>query len=868
MTQKIAVRILSNKKNNEKQEYIPKIVSPYQGVLVFDCETTTDAVQNLKFGSYQYRVNDIIQDIGIFYNPTEVTAEELNYLQTASSQKLIQLYTREQFVAKLADYALKIRALCIGHNLVFDISRLCVGTGYCRGAYNSGFSLKLSENKSIPRIKTTRINERKVLLRFGKALDGTNFGGHFLDTQTLASALLDTKHISLNALAKELGIDEQKLEVEKHGMITPHYIDYNLNDVMLTYLVFAELKKKYEEYGLSLPITKVISGASIGKAFLRKMGIKSFLEQNKTFPMEVLGQCMSAYFGGRCEVKMRKTPVRTTVLDFTSMYPTVCHLMNLQRFMLAKRIDTQKINVQKLLEELTPEKLFDPKTWPSLLILCKIKPNKDCLPVRSDYGGKTLNVGVNYFTSSESFYYWLPDLVYSKFITGKTSVIEEALEFVPVDVQETVKPISVFDVEFNPLKHDFIHNLVLQRNKLKKVNPVQAQGLKILANATSYGIFVELNPEKEPSPLTVYSRKVFETNSIHEQAGEFFNPIVGGLIVSGSRLLLGMIEVELAKIGKTHYACDTDSMFVPPETADYLQEKFQPLSPYQGHIYLHEKQADQTPIYLLKKEYENVWFYGVSSKRYVLFEKKGTKLKILDQKGKKGYKLHGLGYILNPFGKDPDWHKQFWEDGLKLHYNQLSEQDIIAKYGQYYCISQLTVSSWDAYRRFRYFNKGKPFREQIKPFNFMLLGFGQQNDVKPLAPYTKNYQAIVHEPFIDYKTGKTLIGIEYWQNLADVFFNYFNHPEAKMDGTVGLLRLKYVTSDLTAYIGKEGRDIDTQIMRKSPITAVIPQKDLHTYVCMLTKEEAKQLHISRATFYRLKKNPEKLSVAIIQKLLH
>lgn len=77
-------------------------------------------------------------------------------------------------------------------------------------------------------------------------------------------------------------------------------------------------------------------------------------------------------------------------------------------------------------------------------------------------------MGVNYFTSSESFYYWLPDLVYSKFITGKTSVIEEALEFVPVDVQETVKPISVFDVEFNPLKHDFIHNLVLQRNKLKK----------------------------------------------------------------------------------------------------------------------------------------------------------------------------------------------------------------------------------------------------------------------------------------------------------------------------------------------------------------------------------------------------------------
>ena len=851
MNQKIAVRVYE-KKIVEDPLSPKKSIVPYGGVLTFDCETTADQFQNLKFGSYQYRIENQIQDIGIFYEPAEVTEEERLLLEVASQQKMIKLITREEFVEKLVDYVLYKRAICVGHNLVFDISRLCVGVGYCRGRYNGGFSLKLSKNPIIPRIKTTRINERKVLLRFGKSLTGPNFGGHFLDTQILASAVLDTKRISLNDLAQKLNIPEQKKSVTEHGKITPEYIDYNLQDVRLTYLVFEKLKEKYEGFGLPLPLTKVISGASIGKEFLQQMGVQPFRKQNPDFSSEILGWCMSAFYGGRCEVRMRKTPTKTTVLDFSSMYPSICHNMKLQQLMIATKTEVRKVNAQKMLDEIKLEDLYSPSIWSTFRIICKIKPDGDCLPVRSDYDKKTLNVGINYLTSEESFYYFLPDLIYSKLVTGKAPKIEDAWEFVSIGKQDSLRPIKIFGIDVDPRKQDVIHELVVQRNKLKEINEAQAQGLKILANATSYGIFVELNPEKEPSKLNIFSRKTLSVNGFHEKPGEHFNPVIGGLIVSGSRLLLGMIEVELAKMGKEYYACDTDSMFVPPETAKELQEKFESLSPYQRDIYTHEKGAERGHIYLLKSEATDIWFYGVSSKRYVLFEKTGRKLKILDQEGKRGYKLHGLGYILNPFGKGVDWHKQFWEDGLKLHYHLLSEQDIREKYGNYYCISQLTVSSWDIYKRFRFVNKGKPFREQIKPFNFMLLGFGSQKEIKPLAPFSKNYQEIVHQSFIDYKTGQMLSGIEYFQNLADVFFSYFNHREAKLDGDTGLLQKKRIVSNVIIYIGKEGRDLDTQMAQKSPISIYRSKEELLERFQKMTEKEAGRLHIPRATFYRLK----------------
>jgi len=126
---------------------------------------------------------------------------------------------------------------------------------------------------------------------------------------------------------------------------------------------------------------------------------------------------------------------------------------------------------------------------------------------------------------------------------------------------------------------------------------------------------------------------------------------------------------------------------------------------------------------------------------------------------KRSYKLHGLGHLTNPFHNSvKDWHAEIWEDILKLHYGQIIEQDIEEKYSNLYAISRLIVSTSNVLNRFKAINHGKAWSEQIKPFNFFNLGFQtieeDGNSVKPLAPFSKDPQKIVYDPFIDYQTGE------------------------------------------------------------------------------------------------------------------
>jgi hypothetical protein len=63
-----------------------------------------------------------------------------------------------------------------------------------------------------------------------------------------------------------------------------------------------------------------------------------------------------------------------------------------------------------------------------------------------------------------------------------------------------------------------------------------------------------------------------------------------------------------------------------------------------------------------------------------------------------------------------------------------------------------------------------------------LIGQGNFKDIKPISSFSKNSQEAVHKPFINYKSGKILQGIEYWKSLAEIIFEYINHPESKVHG--------------------------------------------------------------------------------------
>src|SRR5438105_4197471 len=63
--------------------------------LVFDTETTTDAGQSLRFGTYQVRKAGELREAGIFYDPEGVTEAEFEALRIYANDHDLQLLSRD-----------------------------------------------------------------------------------------------------------------------------------------------------------------------------------------------------------------------------------------------------------------------------------------------------------------------------------------------------------------------------------------------------------------------------------------------------------------------------------------------------------------------------------------------------------------------------------------------------------------------------------------------------------------------------------------------------------------------------------------------------------------------------------------------------
>jgi hypothetical protein len=862
---KAAVRVYTvPKRIRKKPQFENEIIPNFDTYLVYDTETTVDAYQNLKFGSFIIKSGKSIIEAGIFYNP-----EFINETEYAEIEKFLQkhqsfkLYTVGQFVEEIFYKEVYLKHIpCIGFNQPFDIPRLAISFGYARKHMQGGFVLKLSDNKAIPGI-IIKHNSGNAFIKF-QPTKYSRFPGFFIDLSTIAAALLpDIKHISLKKACELFHTEHQKLEAEEHGVVTEKYVEYNVGDILCTADLLDAVKEEISKYGLEIPLNKIYSSASIGKALLDSMGIKPISNVDEKLK-KLFGIAMSSYFGGRVECKMRKTPVKVTYLDFTSMYPTIFTLMGLQQFLTTKEIeyhdDTE--NVRNLLRDVKLADLKEPKFYKNLWVFCKVKPNGDVLPIRTTYDDKNQNIGMPYATSTEELYYALPDLVVSKLITGKTPEIIAAWRVEAVDKQESLKTSKILGLEINPLKDEIFKKLIEERQRIKKTDDIRQKAIKIVANAASYGIFVELNPEDDDEELSVYSGSEFDEFNVFEKPGKYFNPIISALLTSGARLLLGVCEPILNEINKNYYYCDTDGIFVDPEAVNTLQSFFDSINPYEN------------VEHLLKVESDNVWFYGISSKRYVLYHINENKITIDGKSNDKSYSLHGLGYILNPFGKSEEWQKQIWEDILKLVYNQISADEFYRKYDSFFVLSKMAVSNKELMKRLaKKLNRHKPYNGQIKPFNFFFVGVGANQDIKPIMPYSDDPQAAVYSDFMDYSTGKVMNGVEYFQKLSDVLYSYCNHKEAKLDGDTGLLNRRHVEIDGIRYIGKETNKLEeNSVTLSQPYTNAYGYKELEEKLLSVSPKDTKTIGVNKMTLWKIKKRikqhkPLHLSRKIRDKLL-
>jgi hypothetical protein len=538
---------------------------------------------------------------------------------------------------------------------------------------------------------------------------------------------------------------------------------------------------------------------------------------------DVLGYAMTSYFGGRAECRIRRVAAPVVTVDFTSMYASVQTLMRLERFLTCERIDARTADTRRLMRwirNLTPDDLFDPKTWQELPVICLVQPRPgDVLPIRARYGGfrSAFGIGVNTWAEapSEPLWYTLPDVVAAYLLSGQVPKILRAIRFVPVGQAPSLRSMRLRgEVEVDPQEGRFFASVVERRAALPKDEQKVGLGrfLKVFASSTSYGVFAEMNRHERANgkleEIGVFGLRSFEVPSVPETPGAFFFAPTAALVTGAARLMLALLEHEVISRGGTYAFCDTDSMAIIAcrrgrtltidgagaygvavrqrlraiSWADVRQIvlKFDRLNPY------------ATVEHLLKVEDENheagqqreLLCFAVSAKRYCLFvldeagQPKPITISDADDEAEdeslEGANLpsvvkrseHGLGHLLNPYDPDDiesDWIEEAWSWILA------SELDPDVERPWWFelpAVSRTSVSTPSGLVAFEGLNHWKPADEQVRPFNFLLVCYpdrllGLPAGADPtrfrlVAPYERDSSKWVRVKWYEAHTGEGL----------------------------------------------------------------------------------------------------------------
>ncbi len=760
-------------------------LSPSEHTLIFDTETNTDAAQQIRLGCFQLRKADALEMAGIFYDPDSLDDTEIEILNDYAVAHDLTVGTVEDFLSEVfLFYGYDERALIVGFNLPFDISRIAIGHNSARGRMmHGGFTFKLSHRKDRPAIQVKHLSRRASVIRFaapGKQLTPRGkrksqnpvhpHRGFFVDIKTLAAALT-SRSFSLADLGEFLGVTSGKLETEEHGgPLTETYLNYAMRDVQTTWECFLKLRERYDAHGLTeTPAYKIYSEAGLGKAYLKQMGIRPWKETQTTMPPELIGAIVSSYFGGRSEVHIRRDITQIAYCDFLSMYPTVCVLMGLWRFVTARGMTWEDATepTRQILESVTLVDLQAKNFWPEMTVLVEVSPDADLFPVRAKYGGEAhYTIGLNHLSSDKPLWFTLADCIAAKLLTGKVPNIIRAIRFEPGSRQTDMKPFQIAgrrEFKIDPRRDDFYRRLIDLRSETKlKMKTADAakrsqldaaqMALKILANSTSYGIFFELNVEELSKTDMAQCYACHEPGypvkiTQDETPGQYFHPLLATLITGAARLMLACAERLALDTGLDWVFCDTDSLAIAkpdnmpdPEfwrAVEAVRAWFTPLNPYAkpGAILKLEDANYGLDGRRPGKGLSPLYCFAVSAKRYAMFN--------LDDEGApvlRKASAHGLGHLIPPYGTANTpanlpmpqadlndigverWQHDVWHRiisaALAGHAEQVRLDDLPGFTAP--SVSRYAATTPELLRWFKRFNLRKPYRVQVRPFGFML----------------------------------------------------------------------------------------------------------------------------------------------------
>ena len=859
--------------------------------VIFDTETTTDPGQALRFGTYQVRNAGALHEAGIFFDPDGVSNSEVATLRAYADANGLRLLTRDQFIDEIF-FAIgwQLRASIVGFNLPFDISRIAIAHGSARTEMRGGFSFTLSRQKIYPHVQVKHLSRRMAFIRFAatagqldsrgqrkRGLKTSHRAGHFVDVKTLGGALF-ARSFSLAGLSTFLKVENPKLEFDEFsGPVTADMIAYAVRDVQTTWECYSELCVRLASLGLpELHPEHAYSEASIGKAYIRAMGITPFLKSQPNFPRKMLGTIMGTYYGGRSEIRIRREIRQVILCDFLSMYPTVCTLMGLWRFVIASGMTWREATVEtrQFLETADLGSLQSQATWPRLATLVRISPQGDIFPVRAAYSGEPqVTIGANHLTTDYPLWFTLADCIAAKLLTGKAPKIIESIAFEPGPIQTGMQPIDISgnpDYRVDPANTDFFKRAIELRQSVKERRDAasgtlrdaldtEQHALKIAANATSYGIWVEVNVATLAAKMMATVNNAvgapfsFATDKA-EEPGPFFHPLLATLITGAARLMLALAETLIAKHGLDWAFCDTDSMAIAKPhdmpASDFsdrvatIVDWFAPLNPYGLGGSILKVEAENAS--LKTGEPERIYCWAISAKRYALFNIAPDRKSIMRK-----VSAHGLGHLLPPYREAdapsdlPTPHKSVLREGTERWHCDLWHQIVAAAIAgspdqvrrDYHpalrnpAISRYGATSPELLRWFNGYNAGRSPRDQVKPFGFLLSLSAKPaldgerivlkkrgrrraalKPVKPIAPFDRDFENVAASVF-DRETGAP-VPVSALKSYADALATYHIQPESKfLNGDYldhGTTLRRHVRMIAAQHIGKESNDWERQ----------------------------------------------------------
>jgi hypothetical protein len=212
-------------------------------------------------------------------------------------------------------------------------------------------------------------------------------------------------------------------------------------------------------------------------------------------------------------------------------------------------------------DSITTERLFQKDTWKLVPGIALIKPYDDAVPVRAPYkNGGDYQIGLNHLRANPMVFS-VADVLTSKLLTGRTPEIIKAYRLRPEGLQSTLRPITLRGaVPIDPRLQDFFKVVIEARKAVKNRIPLTPQDkalerfLKILANATSYGIFGEFNETlfRAKQDLDVFgSERRLVSAEWFERQGRYCNPYIAACVTGAARLVLALMETTIRESSLT-----------------------------------------------------------------------------------------------------------------------------------------------------------------------------------------------------------------------------------------------------------------------------------------------------------------------------